>query len=81
MYVQPHMNGLRPDIVLLHPRIGVAVFEVKGWNLLAMEYFFRKDRGRPILMARDKNGKEFAVENPIDKIRLYKEELVTTRPP
>ena len=28
IYVQPHLNGLRPDIVLLHPRVGVAVFEV-----------------------------------------------------
>ena len=30
IYVQPHLNGLRPDIVLLHPGVGVAVFEVKG---------------------------------------------------
>lgn len=28
IYVQPHLNGLRPDIVLLHPGLGVAVFEV-----------------------------------------------------
>jgi hypothetical protein len=26
-YVQPHLNGLRPDFVLLHPNVGVAVFE------------------------------------------------------
>ena len=29
MYVQPFLNGLRPDIVLLHPRVGIAVFEVQ----------------------------------------------------
>ncbi|NCB60598.1 MAG: DNA helicase, partial [Gammaproteobacteria bacterium] len=38
IYVQPHLNGLRPDFVLLHPRAGIAVFEVKDWNLDAMHY-------------------------------------------
>ncbi|MEI8241062.1 MAG: nuclease-related domain-containing protein, partial [Actinomycetota bacterium] len=33
IYVQPHLNGLRPDFVLLNPRIGLAVFEVKDWRL------------------------------------------------
>ena len=78
IYVQPHLNGLRPDIVLLHPGVGVAVFEVKDWDLGAMQYRARTDRvGRCVLMARDKNGKEFAIErdNPINKILLYKREL------
>ena len=39
IYVQPHLNGLRPDIVLLHPGAGVAVFEVKDWDLGAMQYY------------------------------------------
>ena len=78
IYVQPHLNGLRPDIVLLHPRVGVAVFEVKDWNLEAMQYYAKEvGAGRYILMARDKSGKEFSREaaNPINKILLYKEEL------
>ena len=77
IYVQPHLNGLRPDIVLLHPRVGVAVFEVKDWNLAAMDYYAQRDRDRYILMARDKNGKQFSREadNPINKILLYKREL------
>ena len=77
IYVQPHLNGLRPDIVLLHPRVGVAVFEVKDWNLAAMRYYAKVDRGRPILMARDQNGKHFSREtdNPVNKILLYKREL------
>ena len=37
IYVQPHLNGLRPDIVVLHPRVGIAVFEIKDWDLAAME--------------------------------------------
>lgn len=31
-YIQPHLNSLRPDIVLLHEFMGVAVFEVKDWT-------------------------------------------------
>ena len=78
IYVQPHLNGLRPDIVLLHPRVGVAVFEIKDWDLGAMRYYAKKDRvGRWILMARDKTGKQFSrlPYNPINKILLYEEEL------
>jgi hypothetical protein len=29
IYIQPHLNGLRPDFVLLNPDVGIAVFEVK----------------------------------------------------
>ena len=78
IYVQPHLNGLRPDIVLLHPRVGVAVFEIKDWDLRAMRYYAKNGRdGRPMLMACDKRGKHFSREadNPINKILLYKEEL------
>ena len=67
MYVQPHLNGLRPDLVLLNPSVGIAVFEVKYWNLNAMEYF--ADGNPPRLMARDKHGKIFSKEseNPVKK--------------
>ena len=78
IYVQPHLNGLRPDIVLLHPSVGVAVFEVKDWDLGAMQYYASENRaGQYVLMARDKNGKEFSREadNPIRKILLYEDEL------
>ncbi len=33
IYVQPYLNGDRPDIVILHPNIGMMIFEVKDWNL------------------------------------------------
>ena len=78
IYVQPHLNGLRPDIVLLHPRVGVAVFEVKDWNLGAMRYYAREDGiGNCTLWARGQNGKHFSRErdNPINKLLLYKREL------
>lgn len=79
IYVQPHLNGLRPDIVLLHPGVGIAVFEVKDWDLSALQYYPEfVESGRLVLMARDKSGKTFSreAENPIRKILLYKEELL-----
>ena len=76
MYIQPHLNGLRPDLVLLNPSVGIAVFEVKDWNLNAMEYFAQGNP--PRLMIRDKHGKIFSKEseNPIKKIQLYEDELL-----
>ena len=28
MYIKPHLNGLRPDIILLNPHAGIAVFDI-----------------------------------------------------
>lgn len=71
MYIQPHLNGLRPDLVLLNPRIGVAVFEIKDWDLTAMHYYVSSSR----LCAERRDGKRFEKENPIAKVRLYKTEI------
>jgi len=76
IYIQPHLNGLRPDFVLLHPRVGIAVFEVKDWNLDALDYFVRNGVKRPELWAR-KEGKEFSrqSDNPFPKIEYYREAI------
>jgi len=77
IYVQPHLNGLRPDFVLMHPGIGIAVFEVKDWNLDAMEYFPKHiNSHRTELWAR-KDGRDFSHErsNPFSAIARYKERI------
>ena len=33
MYIRPHLNGLQPDLVLLNPYAGIAVFEIKDKGL------------------------------------------------
>jgi thymidine kinase len=33
IYVQPHVNGLNPDVVIFSPLHGIAIFEVKEWSL------------------------------------------------
>ena len=78
MYIQPHLNGLRPDFVLLNPNSGIAVFEVKDWDLTALDYYVDySGTGEPRLMARQKPGNAFSRQrdNPVNKIRLYKDEL------
>ena len=81
IYVQPHLNGLRPDFVLLNPNVGIAVFEVKDWDLDAMSYknelsHLNDDKTkRPILRA-TQDGRTFDVwPNPVLQLRRYKEEI------
>lgn len=74
IYVQPHMNGLRPDFVLLNPRIGIAVFEVKNWDLSAMRYWVDAKQTPPRLMGNDgKRDFSLAASDPVSRIRFYKE--------
>jgi hypothetical protein len=77
IYLQPHLNGLRPDFVLLNPNVGIAVFEVKDWDLDALSYSIEeRENGAPKLIGQ-KNGKAFSLQkdNPIEKVRRYKKEL------
>ena len=77
IYIQPHLNGLRPDFVLLNPAVGISVFEVKDWNLDAMHYFtMEDDEGFTALWA-EKDGEKFCIQsdNPITKVNLYRKEI------
>jgi hypothetical protein len=77
IYLQPHLNGLRPDFVLLHPQVGIAVFEVKDWNLQAMKYSVVERTLKSPGLIGEKDGKQFSLQsqNPIEKIYRYKQEL------
>ena len=77
IYIQPHLNGLRPDFVLLHPRVGIAVFEVKDWDLDLMEYWVERRQGKPPILLAQKDDKRFSrqKDNPVEKIYIYKQEL------
>lgn len=78
IYVQPHLNGLRPDFVLLHPHVGIAVFEVKDWDLDAMERWVEEREGRPPRLMGSRNGRDFSLQddNPVEKVRLYEQEIL-----
>jgi hypothetical protein len=75
IYVQPYMNGLRPDFVLLSPRKGIAVYEVKDWDLSAIQYHYEGD---PPKLFGIKSGKRFTLgeqRDPVAKIHTYKSEI------
>ncbi len=82
IYIQPHLNGLRPDFILLSPTRGIAVFEVKDWNLNAMNYFTKEykskyDETKYYSLWAEKNGEEFCIQsqNPITKVNTYKKKI------
>ena len=60
IYIQPYLNGLRPDFVLLNPYAGIAVFEIKDWNLKTLQYSTISNRKTP---------------SPISQIERYEEEF------
>lgn len=74
IYIQPHLNGLRPDFVLLNPNTGIAVFEVKDWNLSAMRYYYKRKANGVLELFGHDGRREFPLKNndPVAKIELYK---------
>ncbi|WP_374379746.1 nuclease-related domain-containing DEAD/DEAH box helicase [Pseudomonas fluvialis] len=77
IYIQPHLNGLRPDFVLLNPNVGIAVFEVKDWNLDAMRYWTEERSGKAPKLCASDGIKSFSIQsqNPIEKVFRYKQEI------
>ena len=77
IYLQPRLNGLQPDFVLLHPNIGVAVYEVKDWNPGATRYWVEPNGDNPVLRAHYPNNQfPNSVDkksNPFLRIRDYKD--------
>lgn len=79
IYVQPYLNGDRPDIVILHPNIGMMIFEVKDWNLDIYKSektaFFDKKQNKNIVYyecyVKDKNEWQ-KIPYPIKQIERYR---------
>lgn len=69
IYVQPFLNGDRPDVVILNPQVGVMVYEVKDWNLRS--YQWDSDN----LFVRNSTGK-YIVDNPIEQVRHYRNNIL-----
>ena len=77
IYVQPHLNGFRPDLILLNPKVGVAVVEVVDWDLAAMEYaYVFGDRSEPKLKAsREGEVIDLGRSDPVSKVETYKDAI------
>ncbi len=70
--IQPHMNGYRPDFVLLHPLHGIAVVEVKDWHDNGIRYW-SVENTVPWVMGQRQSGPTFPVDNPVEIMASYLE--------
>ncbi|MFN3683368.1 MAG: NERD domain-containing protein [Fimbriimonadaceae bacterium] len=64
IFVQAYVNGLRPDVVVANPNVGVVVFEVKDWNLEGYSAVGNRLIGRSA-------GQEWTAKNPLLQARTY----------
>ena len=73
IFVQPFLNGSRPDIVILYPNIGVQIFEVKDWNLDS--YSFRTetdgDQSHEVFCVSDRNG-TYQKNHQLNKLNIIR---------
>jgi hypothetical protein len=74
VYIQPHLNGMRPDFVLLHPYMGVVVLEVKHWNVEAQGLRLVRRANHLSLMG-ESGGALHRVLNPAARLSEYVSEL------
>ena len=69
VYVQPMLNGDRPDLVLMRPHHGVLIIEVKDWNL---SHYGNPAGGEEdwILLKNDTR-----LRSPLKQVQTYKRNL------
>lgn len=71
VYVQPFLNGTRPDVVALHPTRGALILEVKDWALGC--YAWPQGEGR--WRVRGSHG-EASIPNPFAKVEHYRQNVL-----
>lgn len=69
IYVQPFLNGDRPDIVIVRPDAGVMVVEVKDWHL--KHYQNPRGGSNPWLLKKN----EASLLSPLAQVEKYKSNL------
>lgn len=71
VYVQPFLNGTRPDVIALHPTRGALVLEVKDWSLGCYSW----ESGLRRWNVRGSHG-EASIPNPFDKAEHYRRNIL-----
>jgi len=77
IHVKPHLNGLRPDFVILNPLVGIGVFEVRDWTLDGTDHFAREMEAGHAELWGEKDGKAVCLEreNPFTDVARHKEKI------
>jgi hypothetical protein len=73
IFVQPFLNGCRPDVVIVNPFVGIQIIVVKDWDLINYS-FEKKDSGKFEFCVHDRNG-SYPIKSPIHQVEYYKEKL------
>jgi hypothetical protein len=68
IYVQPYVNDMRPDIVVMNPWVGMVVFEVKDWDI--SRYSFQSNR-----LVANTTTQQWIEEDPAYKADWYANSL------
>jgi hypothetical protein len=71
IYVQPFLNGLQPDIIILSEQAGLGIFEVKDWNL---DCYRISNTGRWGVY--DGHWHDSAVRCPFSQVKHYKDSII-----
>ncbi len=75
IYIQPPLNGHNPDFIVLNPKVGIGIIEVKDWNFNFSKFEYFEHEGK--LWAKNKRTrKKDCRNNPVVKIRSYKEAVM-----
>lgn len=77
IFVQPFLNGSRPDIIIFNPHVGAQIFEVKDWNLNNYSFENRKNSDSKIhkvFCVSDSKG-TYPIKSPIKQVEHYKEKI------
>lgn len=79
IFSQPYLNGLKPDIVLLHPKVGMQIIEVKNINLNL--YRYEKNN---IMNQEEKEFNNYHLNfqnkielDPIKQVENYKKKIIS----
>jgi hypothetical protein len=81
VFVQPFLNGDRPDLVIMNPEVGLMIFEVKDWQpgLYHFEEKWERDtKGKRRInqyFVSDVNGSH-PIPNPVRQVERYRENLI-----
>lgn len=73
IFVQPFLNGSRPDIIIFNPKVGVQIIEVKDWNLY--NYSYERDNSNKLNFTVTDNKGTYTIKSPIKQVEYYKEKL------
>ena len=82
IFVQPYMNGDRPDIVVINKNVGIMIIEVKDWNNTnySSKRDIKKIRGKTYYKTSyyvsDGRG-IYRIASPVEQVKRYRKKLIS----